>query len=273
MAFPALLAAAAPIVGGIIDAFSGNAAAEKNAAAQKEFAQHGVSWKVEDAKRAGVHPLYALGAQTHSFAPSYVGTDFQSAGQDVSRAITATQDQAGRTAVGALALERAHLENDLLRAQILKTRASAAVGPAMPSVAANPWLVDGQGDSAAADPRIANLMFSGIPHRSGVMDVPLERTASDTAGREVGSIGDVGFARTKTGFAPVPSKDVAERIEDNLFSQLSWMIRNQLLPSYGFGERPPNTGGGPAGWIYNPLVGEYQPAYRHPRGYKTWRKH
>ena len=33
---------------------------------QKEFAQHGLRWKVEDAKQAGINPLVALGASTHS---------------------------------------------------------------------------------------------------------------------------------------------------------------------------------------------------------------
>lgn len=40
---------------------------------QKEFAQHGISWRVDDARQAGLHPLAALGAQVTSFSPSFVG--------------------------------------------------------------------------------------------------------------------------------------------------------------------------------------------------------
>lgn len=42
---------------------------------QKEFAQHGIQWKVEDAVRAGIHPAVALGAQTHSASPSFIGEE------------------------------------------------------------------------------------------------------------------------------------------------------------------------------------------------------
>lgn len=41
----------------------------QNNATQREFAQNGIQWKVEDAKKAGIHPLYALGASTAS--PSF----------------------------------------------------------------------------------------------------------------------------------------------------------------------------------------------------------
>lgn len=40
---------------------------------QKEFAQHGIEWKVQDALRAGVHPSVALGANTVSASPSFIG--------------------------------------------------------------------------------------------------------------------------------------------------------------------------------------------------------
>lgn len=42
---------------------------------QREFAQHGISWRVADAKRAGLHPLAVLGANVTSAQPSYVGAD------------------------------------------------------------------------------------------------------------------------------------------------------------------------------------------------------
>jgi hypothetical protein len=50
--------------------------AEADRALQREFAQYGVRWKVEDAKAAGLHPLAALGASTSSPSPSYVGASF-----------------------------------------------------------------------------------------------------------------------------------------------------------------------------------------------------
>lgn len=248
-----LLAAAAPIIGSVIDAFSGNAAAEKNAAAQKEFAQNGIQWKVEDSKKAGISPIYGLGAQTMSFQPSFVGTNFAQAGQDVSRAVMATQDSATRGAVSGLALERAHLENDLLRAQILKTTAS--IGPPMPTATANPWLIDGQGNTAFPDPRLASLY---------VNDTPMKRNMSAPGApwAEAGALPDVGYARTSQGgYAPVPGEQVAERMEDNWMASLAWMFRNQMLPSFGFNQTPPPVGVPPGydAWIYNPFMQQYTP--------------
>lgn len=68
-----------------------------NAALQKEFAQHGIRWRVEDARAAGVHPLYALGAGGAAAAPISVMDAPQEdwrlrMGQDLGRAVTAQMD-------------------------------------------------------------------------------------------------------------------------------------------------------------------------------------
>lgn len=39
---------------------------------QKEFAQHGIQWRVEDAKAAGVHPLFALSGGGAAYSPQAV---------------------------------------------------------------------------------------------------------------------------------------------------------------------------------------------------------
>lgn len=111
------------------DLQSANAA--NNIALQREFAQHGIKWKVDDAKSAGIHPLYALGASTTSFSPVSIGSgsattfasDMGSMGQDISRAINATRTEPERadayqTTLKALQLERGKLENDVLRATL-----------------------------------------------------------------------------------------------------------------------------------------------------------
>lgn len=125
----------------------------RNEALQKEFAQTGIRWKVDDAKSAGIHPLYALGAQTTSFAPSVVGADQQpasmgdsiaSAGQSIGRAVEAgmtRQERAVSGAQTALSLEKAQLENDLLRTEIDSKR-RAMIGPAMPALG-DPGVVEG----------------------------------------------------------------------------------------------------------------------------------
>lgn len=80
--------------------------AREQMALQKEFAQHGLSWRVEDARAAGLHPLSALGAQLPAYSPvgfQEVGTDFSSIGQNLSRArgaqMTATQRELEKLAL------------------------------------------------------------------------------------------------------------------------------------------------------------------------------
>ena len=64
------IGAVGSIAGGLIGANNAQSVAGMNYEAQKEFAQNGIRWKVEDAKRAGIHPLYALGASTQGYSPT-----------------------------------------------------------------------------------------------------------------------------------------------------------------------------------------------------------
>lgn len=134
----ALLGAGASLYGGRKSQKSNNKNMDKNVKYQKQFAQQGVQWKVADAKAAGLHPLYAMGAQTNSFSPVAVqdsmGPAWANAGQDISRAMYAGADAMTRNAtkqMSALSLERAGLENELLRAQIAKL--VGQVGPPVPT--------------------------------------------------------------------------------------------------------------------------------------------
>jgi hypothetical protein len=145
--------------------------ANKNIALQKKFAKRGIRWKVRDATKAGLHPLAALGAQTHSFAPvsagqqAYTGqaSAYSQAGQDIGGSIqanmpTAVAQRKQDAAMANLALERAGLENQLLKAQIasqIRTALQPGRGPGHPN--ANPT---GTGDSAS-DPLPSTLWFVG----------------------------------------------------------------------------------------------------------------
>lgn len=48
---------------------------QENIKMQKEFAQNGIQWKVQDAEKAGIHPAIALGANTYQATPSSVAPD------------------------------------------------------------------------------------------------------------------------------------------------------------------------------------------------------
>lgn len=117
--------------------------AQENIRLQKKFAQEGIQWKVKDARKAGVHPLYALGAQTHSFAPVSVGLTpdtamgdaLSKAGQNIGRAVAAGSTPTQRATayertIQALSVERASLENAKLRSEIASQ--TAQIGPPIP---------------------------------------------------------------------------------------------------------------------------------------------
>lgn len=108
------IGAVASLVGGSKEREDQMAMASANIGFQKEFAKHGISWKVADAREAGISPLVALGAQTHSFSPVYMpGSDrgLRQAGQDIGRAINTYLDRDSRL------LRKLQLlkENEILR--------------------------------------------------------------------------------------------------------------------------------------------------------------
>lgn len=141
-------------VGKIADYFLDKQAANKQYKHQKEFAQQGIKWKVEDAERAGIHPLYALGAQTTSYSPvSTGGSDFGSMGQNIGRAIDATRSNPEKAEALALTasqvqLEGLRLDNDLKRAQLASAVALARQGanPGLPDASTRVSGIPGSGD-------------------------------------------------------------------------------------------------------------------------------
>lgn len=160
-----LISAGTKIIGGIMGRDAAKDAAEQNRLnaerqyeMQKEFAQTGIRWKVNDAKLAGIHPVYALGAPTTSFSPISMSADadtsmasaFASAGQDIGSAINKTRTAPERAdaytkAVQTLSLEKGALENEVLRSQLARIKqqnsppmASQAIVPNDPAPFAVP---------------------------------------------------------------------------------------------------------------------------------------
>jgi len=69
---PSLIGAAGSIAGGLLS--GGDDARDinnRNIKIQKQFAKNQIQWKVNDAKAAGLHPLFALGSSTN-FSPANV---------------------------------------------------------------------------------------------------------------------------------------------------------------------------------------------------------
>lgn len=93
----------ATLLGGLANIFSNNAtnrsnrnaqerANQQNYQAQKEFLQNSVLWRKQDALRAGINPIYAMGMQSTGFSPSFQAyqqsaNDYSFLGKSAERAL------------------------------------------------------------------------------------------------------------------------------------------------------------------------------------------
>lgn len=225
-------------IGSVIGAGMAASSARDQISAQKIFAQKGIQWRVADAEKAGIHPIYALGAQTHQFSPvsvpDYAAVGSQ-LGQNLDSAIAKkfTDEGKANTVMQALAVERAGLENDKLRSEIRAINGAGSV-PSLPSPT-DQALIPGQGDS-----------------RAGVRITPNEVIASQAAAPHAaaGAVTDIQYARTPTGFTIVPGQS-KNAIEDMVVPETQWSLRNTHInpPKH----TPPNS------WLPKGHEWEWQP--------------
>lgn len=256
MVLGSVISAAAGLAGGAMGAKSQERQQAENVKYQKQFAKQGIRWKVEDAKKAGVHPLYAIGAQTNSFTPTTIGSSplgnaMSSAGQDIGRAVDAanTPEQRQTTyqkAVQDANLQNLKLRNDLVAEQIASSRiARLASNPPFPRARPGTDLQASQGD-----------LVKNVTQE-------VTKTAKGREFSEPGIIPSVGHHRTQTGYGINRSSDIADRLEDDTMGNFMWGVRNRILPSFGIGGTPPPKSELPEGfdsWQFNPFTQEYTPA-------------
>lgn len=274
MGLGSIVSGVGSIVGGILGANSAQNVAGMNYEAQKEFAQNGIRWKVEDAKRAGIHPLYALGASTQGYSPTtgYIG-DYGISdaaahlGQGYERAQQAkmTKEERERQDVRDAIQDMAAFEdlnqkrrmNDaqirLANSEIFRNFALSAnalrnsgLPPAIPGGSGG--VIEGQGESYATGqttPEVSSVVTSerGAPHI------------------QAGLPPDARFYRTSTGRAPLPTEQAADAMDAAYGSGLFWAFRNNLLPSLA-NFLPINDPNRKDGEYWNPVFGEYRKGKR-----------
>lgn len=199
---------------------------EKNAALQREFAQSGIRWRTEDAKAAGLHPLFALSGGGAAFSPTpYQAGDtspvrdnssqyLSAMGQDIGRALSATQTKTERAndTLTALQLKRADLENQLLSAQIAKL--TGQIGPPIPEATAGESVLG----PAKISPVEINAAFPGKPQFTAGQAQPYTQ-----------------FVHTGSGLLGMPNKDVGGLDDVDLANPygLEHIVRNRLSPMLG----------------------------------------
>lgn len=266
-----LISAGSDLLGGLLGKKSAdkglsaqNELFARNVELQREFAQNGIRWRVEDAKRAGVHPLFALGGSGASYTPQAMSLDYgnsigdalSSAGQNIGRAVSSTltadermYDQERKR----LELQRMRNENALLEAQYMNSinkLNTAQAGPTLPSAAS--------------------------PDTGQAVIVPAEVKASNPAQPEF----EAGPARSSTLWArvgekvmPFPSQDVLPEQEISNPLYLAWLAETYdnydrwtrpIPPASELKRFPKRDGQYPVSWEwtgagYRPL---YADAYR-----------
>lgn len=211
---------------------------QQNISLQREFAQHGIRWRVEDAIAAGIHPLAALGAAPSGFSPSVQAF---------------TDDRRARTKDFAL-----NMGQNLLRAQ------AATMTPEQKTAAALEL------ESMSLDNQLKahhlNELKSGRPFPS-VVEKPLERVAAevDNPWQEVGNYPSVAYMKSPTGLVPVMPPNLAEALESDQTNQAQWAIRYKGGPNFAPAERPSKNKlpAWASGWVWSFKLQEWQPVSRH----------
>ena len=246
MSIGSLISAGLSFIGGRRAAKSQQRANEINDLRQREFATQGIQWRVKDANKAGIHPLYALSANTPTYSPSTVGTGdggISAAGQDLGRAVssmyggTARENREFVRAHQRLQLRKMGLENELLASKIATIRQP---GTAPQTAHVGGSLIDGQPQSGLVDTRPMRRESAHKRHPS----------------TEAGTVTDTGLLRTQTGWAPVMSHDAKDRLEEDWPGNLGWQIRNRLVQMFGYNYHPALPKG--RTFYYNPYMAEYQ---------------
>lgn len=224
-----LFGAAASLIGGNRSNKHARAEANKQIALQREFAQNGIRWRVEDAKAAGLHPLYALTGQGAQFSPvsvqDSVGPAIADAGQNLSRSIAATQTRAEQI-MQDLAIEQARQNIKLTEAQRMAIDAEEArrrqqVGIVHESQAA-PFAELGQASGAAkATTKDATVITPKLDPSVAKGPTPLWRPFQAAPGRVVYLPGGI-------------SGDAAEVLESVSESwPMMWMVYTENVKRQG----------------------------------------
>lgn len=222
------IAALGSLFGGRRDRKAQEEANAQNVAYQREFAQHGISWRVEDAKRAGLHPLYALGGSGATFSPSVQPV---LDGQSYSRAAAAAADFIGQREISAAQLDavKASAAKDWALASAAESEA-ARLRQAQIIPVAQSFPVDHPAHRMSAD-----LEIDGQPNArlSAGSPLPPWSPVPNYLTSDVALPGMTKF-RLPSGEVLLPSKEMAESIEalENAVNQ--GLITHENLKHYKY---------------------------------------
>lgn len=199
---------------------------------QRRLNQTAIRDRVNDAKAAGIHPLYAIGGNVNpggmSMPVPSEGSRFADMGQNIERAVSAFDTFQQRKLLeesATLDIERKKLENSVLRDQAVNSRirlqTQPGTPPPSPNVQHQPYTITGQGD---------------------------------TAGYEEGNSPSYSYIRTGTNtYQLAQGNDAKQKNEDDLLATWGWNFKHRISP-------PPPPYPAPAGkkWRFSHIMQEYE---------------
>lgn len=180
----ALISGAGSLAGGLVDQYFADQAADKSWKRQKKVLQNQVQWRVEDAVKAGLHPLAALGLNPASGPVAGeiggIGRGIADGGAAIGRAAEALLRPEDKLAAKSalLGIEQQQANIDLTRSQIAGAQKALLTSGSTPGIA-----------SRISDPITDKSMK--------VHDTGLSQRAEDNFGDVIGELYGIGnFARS-----------------------------------------------------------------------------
>lgn len=225
---------------------------------QKDYVKNRLQWQVEDAQKAGLHPMVAAGLSPASFSPvsaslspidyDWVGEAGQSLAYAATKAKTNKQQEQAfqfQQQLGEEQLNGVRLDNELKVMQILGMVAQLnQTGPAAPDLNGGKNLIGGQNDSP--------FYIS-----------PSEIKASSSTGTQAGIPPSVQWYQNPDGSVTRSMSEQAKQAnEEDLINTVLWHYDNNVVPlSSRYGGQS-DSGVNPA---------DYAPPLRLlPKGAKGW---
>lgn len=219
-------------------------------AERREAERNSLTTRMKEAKKAGLHPLVALGAHQPT-SSQWVQT--QGSGLDLGESLrnignkiqTGDEREMDKLAIRSaqLDVQGKELDNAYKASQIRRM----GTNPTIPDWNDAGSVMSGQGD-ASIKMRPAEIIAS----------------QSGTPAGEAGAVTDFGYAKTgQGGLALVPSSDVKNKIEDQFIPEAAWAARNTYLfsePPYPGKEYNRLLPKGFDHWLWIPSIQEWRPA-------------
>lgn len=252
--WPALIAGGAQLLGGYLNQQNQQSINQQNLQQQLNFAQNGIQWKVADAQKAGISPIYALGNPTASFSnlvgDNSFGNSVSQAGQDLSRAFTstATKDDQHSIVMNKLQEQRGELENTLLASQVARLNNAGGSGPPTPAVGQS-YVVDGQGSTVKP----------GTSSTATIKVAPASVTPVNASDPSSEPSANPYYSWVRTGpnsWQPSMSSEMAHRTSNDTIANMRFRLVDDIMGGSG----PPSGVPLKRGymWAQDPLYGWHQ---------------